>query len=51
MLISLTFAENGRGDSLESGKPTTPLFVKSVSSTLMVEGLGTWMALVYALAG
>jgi hypothetical protein len=35
------FAVNGRGTNLASGKPTTPLFVKSVSSILIVEGLGT----------
>jgi hypothetical protein len=41
MSKELIFAVNGRGTSLDSGKPTTPLFVKSVSSILIVEGLGT----------
>jgi hypothetical protein len=41
MSKELMLAVNGRGTSLESGKPTMLLFVKSTSSTLIVDGLGT----------
>ena len=41
--ISLMLAEKGSGVSLVSGNPITPLLEKSVSSSLMVEGLGIWV--------
>jgi hypothetical protein len=41
MSKELMLAVNGRGTSLDSGKPTTALLVKSARSTLIVEGFGT----------